>query len=106
MHLEPRWQFHRDVSDVRGQEKGCFTPPLDVVVTRPTHHTYCPTKLDVDKDDILYLGFLLWVGHLDVGIRCLGCVQKLDEECVTDGSEALFHDDTDVDKMSVSLRVM
>ena len=39
-----------DVSKASSQEKGCFTPPLDVVACWPAHRSFYPTEDDVDKD--------------------------------------------------------
>ena len=79
-----------------------FTPPLDVMVGGPSHRSYSPTEPDVVKDDILYLGCLpdgdVELAGLDAGIRCLECAHVLDEEYVTDGSEALIYDDAEVAK--------
>ena len=82
--------------------KGCFTPPLDVMVTRPTHRTCYPTVHDVVKDDTRCLHFLpdgdVWVRCLDADVRCLDCRRKLDVCCVTDGFKMLLFDDADIDK--------
>ena len=68
-----------------------------LVTTSPS---YCPTEDDVVKDDILYLCCLpdgdVELAVLDFGIRCLEYGHILDEEYVTDGSDALIYDDAKV----------
>ena len=97
--LEPRWRYHRDVSDAGMQEVGCFAPPLDVMTAWSPHRLPTRPKTMSTKMSYDVLFFLLdgdvWVDHLDVDIRCLDCAHILDE-CVTDGSDALICDDAEV----------